>query len=206
MLRRLRHLALFALLLAPSSVPAEVKVSMACRIKNRPPGLCGWCAIETLGRHHKLTTLYGLTDHHSACCQVSDLEDALDQAGVPYRIQYAGDTNLAILKHAIREDLGAVIGFRELRPGAGGHIVTLIDLTDDTAKVIDSNDVDRRTRVMSLDHFLYWWDGFALVLEPRLPAQQVITSRSQQAVQTQEPALLGATRLPGPPPATQPRK
>ena len=33
-------------------------------------------------------------------------------------------------------------------------------------KVIDPNDEDGRTRVMPLDRFLYWWDGFTLVLDP----------------------------------------
>ena len=57
------------------------------------------------------------------------------------------------------------MGFRELYPGAGGHIVTLIDLGEDGVQVIDPNDADGRTRRMTLDRFLYWWDGFALVLE-----------------------------------------
>jgi hypothetical protein len=65
----------------------------------------------------------------------------------------------------VRQGLGAVVGFRELFPGAGGHIVTLIDLTEEGVQVIDPNDADGRTRRMTLERFLYWWDGFALVLE-----------------------------------------
>jgi hypothetical protein len=152
-------------LLIPGAVRAEVTVSAACRIKNRPPGRCGWCCLETLARHHKIKSLYGLTEHNASRCDVTNLENTVIEAEVPYRIQYPGGRGQAILRHAVREGLGAVVGFRELYPGAGGHIVTLIDLNEDGVQVIDPNDADGRTRRMTLERFLYWWDGFALVLE-----------------------------------------
>ena len=158
-------LPLTLLILFPPSLQAEVRVPMSCRIKNRPPGRCGWCCIETLARHHKIKVLYGLTEQNPSRCDVANLEAVVADADVAYRIQYPGSRNPAILRHAVREGLGAVIGFRELYPGAGGHIVTLIDLTEDGVEVIDPNDAVGRTRRMTLDRFLYWWDGFALVLE-----------------------------------------
>jgi hypothetical protein len=187
MIKRSRWIALTLLLLLPCISWAEVKIRMACRIKNRPPGRCGWCALETLARHHQLTVLYGLTDRNDSRCCPSSLEESLTDSGVTYRIQYPGTYNQAILKYAIREKLGAVVGFRELYSGAGGHIVTLVDLTEDSVKVIDSNDEDRRTRTMTLDRFLYWWDGFALVLEAKVGDQRVA-----DAPKTAEPQPPGA--------------
>ena len=165
MIKQMLSFVLTVHLLIPGAVRAEVSVSAACRIKNRPPGRCGWCSLETLARHHKIKSLYGLTEHNASRCDVGNLETTVIEAEVPYRIQYPGSRSQAILRHAVREGLGAVVGFRELYPGAGGHIVTLIDLGEDGVQVIDPNDADGRTRRMTLDRFLYWWDGFALVLE-----------------------------------------
>jgi hypothetical protein len=157
-----------ALAIAPVCY-AEVPINLSCRVPNRPPGRCGWCALETLARHHHIQVLYGLSDSHSTMSSADSLETFLAGTDVGYRIQYPGDYDEDILQYAIEQNLGAAVGFRELYPGAGGHIVTLIELTDEVAKVIDSNDQDRRTRTMSRDRFLYWWDGFALVLQPKKP-------------------------------------
>src|SRR5947209_2514778 len=127
MIRPLRLLALTCVLLCTGAVWGEVRVTPACRVKNRPPGRCGWCALETLARHHHVEMLYGLTDKHASRCSTRGLEKALNRAGIPYRIQYPGERDKAILRYAINENLGAVVGFREAVPGGGGHIVTLID-------------------------------------------------------------------------------
>ncbi|HZT79311.1 MAG TPA: hypothetical protein VFA26_03765 [Gemmataceae bacterium] len=165
--RHIRFVALVVALLLPCAARAEVKIAMANRVKNKPPGRCGWCAVETLARHHGLKALYDLTECSACRCCPSDLEAALAKAGIRYRVQKPGNTDPAILRYAIRKDLGAAVGFRELEPGAGGHIVTLVDFTDEGVKVIDPNDSDRRTRTMTVERFLYWWDGFALVLETK---------------------------------------
>ena len=172
MRKRMLTFALPILLLCAGAVRAEVKVAPACRVRNRPPGRCGWCCVETLARHLKIKSLYGLTENKASRCDVVNLESVVADADVPYRIQYPGGRNQAILRYAVRESLGAVVGFRELYPGAGGHIVTLIDFGEDGVQVIDPNDADGRTRRMTLDRFLYWWDGFALVLETELVAAE----------------------------------
>ena len=171
MRRPSRRLALALVLLVPCAALAEVKIAPVCRIKNRPPGRCGWCALETLARHHHIKALYDLAESNATRSDPEDLEDVLDKAGVAYRIQHPGSRSTDILRYAIREQLGAAVGFRELYPGAGGHIVTLVDFTDDAAKVIDPNDQDGRVRTMDRERFLYWWDGFALVLETEKHAE-----------------------------------
>jgi hypothetical protein len=106
-----------------------------------------------------------VTEDHPSTCDAQSLRDFLKERKITYRTQDQGSQDQEILKYAVREHLGAVVGFRELKPGKGGHIVTLVDMTATTVKVIDSNDADGRTREMSLERFLYWWDGFTLVLE-----------------------------------------
>jgi hypothetical protein len=170
MSRTNRSLSLVLALAVPCFCYAEVPIKLSSRVPNRPPGRCGWCALETLARHHNIEALYGLTDQHETMSSAENLADLLTGTDVAFRVQYPGDYDQEILTYAIGQNLGAAVGFRELYPGAGGHIVTLIELTDEVAKVIDSNDQDRRIRTMSRDRFLYWWDGFALVLEPKPPA------------------------------------
>ncbi len=122
--------------------------------------------LETLARYHQITDLYHLADKKTEAARPADLEEALDKANVNYRVQDPGCRNKAILHYAVREKLGAIVGFRELTPGAGRHIVTLVDYGPEEVRVIDSNDADGRVRTMSLKRFLSWWDGFVLVIEP----------------------------------------
>lgn len=143
---------------------AEVNIPIDCRISNLPPGRCGWCALETLGRHQHIKSLIGLTDKNPRQARPEDLVQVLDNRGIRYRIQDRDNFDTDILCRAIQENHGAVVGFRELHPGAGGHIVTLVDFGTDEVKVIDPNDADHRVRTMSRDRFLHWWDGFVLVL------------------------------------------
>ena len=166
MARPTRFLALALLLLLPCAAEAEIQIVAASRVRNRPPGRCGWCALEMLGRFHHLTVTYGLAESHPCRSSARSLEEYLEETGIPYRIQYPGSPDEEILRYAIREDLGAAVGFREPYPGAGGHVVTLVDFTEESVKYIDPNDTAGPPRRMSRRRFLASWDGFALVLEP----------------------------------------
>jgi hypothetical protein len=152
------------LVLAPAA--AEVPIGLEDRVRNQPEGRCGWCALETLARYRRLEALYGLADKRTSRAAPADLAAVLDEAHVNYRMQDPGRRNTLILRHAVREQLGALVGFREPRPGAGRHIVTLVDFGPTEVRVIDPADADGRTRTLPTDRFLSWWDGFALVLEP----------------------------------------
>lgn len=173
MTNSLRGIALtVALLFLPCAARAEVNIDSDCRMKNRPPGRCGWCALETLARHHRIKSLYGLVEDHASTANPDDLTDVLDKAGVRYHLQNRGERDTALLRSSCQEGLGAVVGFRPLQSGGGGHIVTLVDFTDDTVKVIDPNDQDGRVRTMPTERFLHWWDGFTLVLQPQRTAKK----------------------------------
>jgi ABC-type bacteriocin/lantibiotic exporter with double-glycine peptidase domain len=165
--KRGRGIALvFALFILPCAARAEVNVEPECRMKNRPPGRCGWCAVETLARHHQIKALFGIVEEHATTADPEDLTALLDKVKVRYKVQQRGDLDTAVLRRACDDGLGAVVGFRPLHEGAGGHIVTLVDFGEETVKVIDPNDQDGRVRTMPRERFLYWWDGFTLVLQP----------------------------------------
>jgi hypothetical protein len=170
MVRKTCWLTLTSIVLLTGAVWGGVDIPATCRIKNQPPGRCGWCSLETLGRYHQLRALYQLSEKNATRSSSESLLTTLDKLGIPYRFQPCGEFSKDILSYAVSQGLGATVGFRELHPGAGGHIVTLVEFTDDLVRVIDSNDQDGRIREMSAARFLYWWDGFALVLEPRMPA------------------------------------
>lgn len=155
-----------SLLLAASTAQAALHIAPECRVKNRPPGRCGWCALETLARHHGLNAIYGFAASHPCTCSPRSLEESLRETGVRYRIQYPGNRGRGILHYAIDEELGAAVGLRGPALGPGGHIVTLVDLTADSVRYIDPNDADGRTRTESLRRFLLHWDGLAVVLVP----------------------------------------
>src|SRR5437763_17167930 len=123
MKRLVRLVALLVPLFIPLSAAAKVEIAAACRVKNRPPGRCGWCALETLARHLHIRKLHGITQAHATQTTLEDLETTVNQAGVSYRLQRPGDLDTSILSEAVRGGLGAAVGFRELYPGAGGHIV-----------------------------------------------------------------------------------
>jgi hypothetical protein len=170
--RRIRAIALLVALLVIPGALAEVNIDPANRMRNRPPGRCGWCALETLGRHHQIKDLYGLVDGHESTANPEDLVAVLNKLRIDYKLQNRGDHDTALLKSCCASGLGAVVGFRPLVDGGGGHIVTLVEFTDDIVKVIDSNDQDCHVRTMSTERFLHWWDGFTLVVQPKRDAKK----------------------------------
>jgi hypothetical protein len=157
--------SLLLFLLIPTVALAEVQIPSDCRVANRPPGRCGWCALETLARRHCIKPLYGVVEKHPSQSRPKDLEREVKAGEVKYRIQGRGSRSTDILHDAIREDLGAVVGFRPDSPGAGGHIVTLVDFGPKKVKILDPNDNGGQVRTLDLDTFLDRWDGFALVLD-----------------------------------------
>src|SRR5437588_5209502 len=112
MTRLLRSTALVLLLLLPLSAAAEVNIPASCRMKNRPPGRCGWCAVETLARHHKIKSLFGLVEDHATTADPEDLTTLLDKVKVRYKLQKRGDLDTDVLRAACKDGLGAVVGFR----------------------------------------------------------------------------------------------
>ena len=60
------HLVLATFLVFCNFAFAEVKIAVKNRIPNdRDVGYCAWCCLETLGRHHKIKSLYDLVEKRS---------------------------------------------------------------------------------------------------------------------------------------------
>lgn len=169
MMRTFPVIAALLLWVPLGQIRAEVDIPLDCRVSNLPPGRCGWCALETLGRHQHIKSLIGLTDRKACQARPEDLVQVLHDRDIHFRIQARDNFDTEILRQAVQKNHGAVVGFRELRPGAGGHIVTLVDFGPDEVRVIDPNDADHRVRTLTRDRFLHWWDGFVLVLTNDLP-------------------------------------
>jgi hypothetical protein len=162
-----KRIVLFAcvfLLSAPRLVAGAVDIAPECRVANRPPGRCGWCAVETLARHHGIKALYGLVDKNSSQSRPADLEKVVAASQSRFRVQQRGAQGTEILDHAIRSRLGAVVGLRPSTGNAGGHIVTLVDFGPEEVRYIDPNYPDR-VRMMDREGFMERWDGFALILD-----------------------------------------
>jgi hypothetical protein len=158
--------ALVSTLLIPCVSPADVNIRPGFRMVNRPPGRCGWCALETLARHHGIKALYGLVEDYPCTASPEEMTGVLDQLQVHYRLQPPGRLNTTILQWSCRDGLGAAVGLRTPSASADRHIVTLVDFGPQTVRIIDPNDRNQRVCTMTREHFLDCWDGFALVLQP----------------------------------------
>jgi ABC-type bacteriocin/lantibiotic exporter with double-glycine peptidase domain len=159
-------LGVFLVGFVPTVTQAGVPIAKSERVHDRWGDRCGWCALETMARYFEITELYQLAETHPGPATLADLESTLDRVNVNYRVQDAGCRNKEILNYAVRENLGAIVGFRERTPGGRRHLVVLVDYGPDEVRVLDSNDADGRIRTMPLKRFLSWWDGSALVIEP----------------------------------------
>jgi len=161
--KRMCFISAMMVLIVPALSTAEVDIPGECRVANKPPGRCGWCALETLARRHGIKALYGLVEKQASQSRPKDLERVVAASELKYRLQHRGTQDTDILHFAVREDLGAVVGFRPESRGAGGHIVTLVDFGDDDVRYIDPNQPSE-VRTMDAETFMDRWDGFALVL------------------------------------------
>src|SRR5438105_2094393 len=103
----LRAITLFFLVSSPGW--AEVNIPADCRVKNLPPGRCGWCSIETLARFHHIDKLYGIVKAHATRATPANLEEMLEKSGVHYRIQYPGTRDREILRAAVKSGFGAAV-------------------------------------------------------------------------------------------------
>src|SRR5262245_48070825 len=148
--------ALFVLLVAQVAVAGEIPIPKEHRIANEAPGYCMWCALETIGRTMGMKELYGLKESRksetdtwiwtgsewaevpAAGAVPQTVRDQLDRLHVRYRMQTPGDTDPTFLTKSLSGGYAVAIGFTSSR---GKHAVVLVELTDDVAKIVDSQDV-----------------------------------------------------------------
>lgn len=179
----------FALLALATSVFAEVKIPEEHRIKNRAPGYCGWCCLETLGNMQKITKLKDLAKNRENdpdfeydtkikvkfmeeikeltfhikepknTASVQSVKDKLDTLGVKYKIT---SFDLDHVEEAVKKN-GCVIFTKTGAFGDGGHAVILTEYTKEIVKFIDPNDCC--VYVATRAWFEVVWQGTAITLE-----------------------------------------
>lgn len=165
--------------------PAEI------RVKNREPGYCCWCCLETLGAHqgiHKLKNLardrendpdfvYGVQRHpngpivwykeaKNGGSQMS-VRSKLDSMGVKYKITNNDRDHLK----AAAEGKGGVVFFKAGvfgppvgHPKAGAHAVIISYYGEKEVRIIDPNDLKEKT--YTREWFENGWEGTTITLIP----------------------------------------
>jgi hypothetical protein len=63
MMRKL--LSFLVLLVLTFPCFAQIKLDKENCVENIDPGYCAWCCLETLGRHHRIESLYNLVENRS---------------------------------------------------------------------------------------------------------------------------------------------
>ena len=160
--------AVMTLILAASSF-AQTDIKTEHRVANVGNGFCGWCAVETLGRHQGIKSLQGLVARkHKALgdngggAWNSTLASELCSLGINHYYTHVGAYYRSMMQDAIAKNGGVVVGLRPVPPDKNGHYVVCVGYTDKHAYVIDSNDPKKTTK-MSRAKFDNAWDGSMLV-------------------------------------------
>lgn len=171
--------ALFALLIAQVAVAGEIPIPKEHRIANEPPGYCMWCALETIGRTMGVKELHGLKEGRksesdtwvwvdsqwapipAAGAVPQTVREKLDRLQVRYRMQFPGDTNTTFLTDSLSGGSAVAVGFASIQ---GKHAVVLVELTDEFAKIVDSQDVNE-VKKLKRAKFDELWDGWAVVIQ-----------------------------------------
>lgn len=152
--------AIFVALLASYSFSVEIPKDV--RIKNRPPGICTWASLETIGRLHGIKSLYNLAEAQYKAGVYPGDEDSiarqLNALGVKFKMQSRGNDDREILKKYATKQ-GCMIGMHKM------HVLVLSHYDDKKVEFYDTNYKDvvwEATRAWFDQNF----DGFVVVIEP----------------------------------------
>lgn len=161
---------LLAISLTVSPAAEPTRIAREHRVANIGNGFCGWCAVETLGRHLKIERLHGLVERKHARLGddgggtwQQDLRASLRRLDVRYRYQPEGTCTLGTLQTYCQAYGGVVVGYRT-GPDSG-HFVVALSVGDAHIRYIDSNHPKSVWR-MSRKEFLRCWYRDALAIVP----------------------------------------
>jgi hypothetical protein len=154
--------------LAISYSQADVKIDKKHWVKNRSPGYCTWCGLDTLARHHEIKPLIGIVDHRVKNKLPSggtnyEVIKALDQAKVDYTLNTV--SNYKLLTDVCDDGIGAVVSMFHYPTYGDYHSVTLVDITPTRVRFIDSNDL-REEMTYPRSNFESKWDGISIIVRP----------------------------------------
>lgn len=185
-----KKLLLSALMLASLVLPisaedfngAQVPVEKEERVLNTNNKKCVYCSLEMLAYRAKEKRLYGLASKYEGPAFDTDIESALSDRGIKYKINPRGNTgSRAIYEFLVipceYEKRGAAVG---LRTGPNtAHMVYLAhyDIKNKRIAVIDNCDPELEIKEMDWTDFHSRWDGLAVVIyakKDRFPRYEAI--------------------------------
>lgn len=132
---------LLALLIQGSAVAIELPEE--CRVENRGP-MCAFAALETLGRTHGITALYGLRDDRyekdpRGLTYDSTIADELSRRGVRYELRPQWSFDRSLLRRYANSH-GVVVALKPGNNWSGGcHAVAVTRYDDEWVEFYDCN-------------------------------------------------------------------
>lgn len=149
---------------APVRPDIQVDIKKENRIYNKTGSQCGWCSLETLGRHLGIEALYDLTDKQKGLINSSNGPRELNRRNVKFILQRMGNKDVSIFRKYVREkQYGAAIGLR------GTHMIVLCHFDEEKkiVKVIDNaGSKALKVQTWTMQRFLRLWDGTTYVVIP----------------------------------------
>lgn len=157
--------ACILLLVTAGPCRTEARILVEHRVRNKAPGYCSWCDIETLGRHQGIKAVNGLAKWYMdqkeyRGANEEDIYQQLRLLKVEYQV---AKKDLAFIKRKCDEGHGCVVGIVDWPVRGEIHTVIVTDFGTDKVKFVNSNvptcdwQVDRAW-------FEKNWDGWALSL------------------------------------------
>lgn len=174
-------IALMLVLLAASPAWA-IDIDKKNRVPNQDPGYCCWASLETLGRTHGITPLYGLVEARTkeSDTHIEDgygnvlvvhpknygydyaLRAKLTSLKVKFHMSSTGSVDRTLLKYA--KSHGCLVGVKAGARGEGSHGIVLTHYDDKIVRFYDCNYPDKLWEG-SREWFDYWWSGLVVVVE-----------------------------------------
>lgn len=151
-------------LVYPQSISLHVAIDQENRIYNETGVQCGWCALETLGRHHNVESLRNITKTQLGLMSEDHANFLLKRRRVNFRYQHVGNKDVSILRKYVTEmHYGAAVGLERK------HMLVLCHFDEEhgIVKVIDNMGPQAlKIQTWDLEKFLEIWDGCAYVVIP----------------------------------------
>lgn len=157
----------FVLVLAvflTTPVFSQVNIATKNQVSNKS-NACGWCALETLGLHYKIKSLYGVTARKVGGDGLTSqwmLRDELVRLKVPHTFSEPGTYNSTLLYDSLSRGQAVIVSLL-LQPDRG-HSVIVTNITDRYVEFLDSNKVGVLQR-MPKQQFNHYWTGGCVVLK-----------------------------------------
>lgn len=175
-------MSIVLLLSVVSNSFARASIKEEHQVPNVLTGYCGWCALETLGRHAGITKLEGLVEekvktagyyvwdgyhwvfHHDGGTYQVDLRNELKKRNIKFKHIKNGSYDYGFLEKVCKNGLGAVVALKPKDGEKNGHAVVVVDINEKQIEIVDSNHISK-VKYMSREKFEKRWKGGAISLD-----------------------------------------